>query len=325
MLPGEKMVDWDSITVSKLLSELSEFLQNNKFDADTAQTDDGIAEMSEEQQLEAAIRASLQCKPKRCNHEHNVDSDEFVSLSSGDEEEEEGVAVSEMEEGDGESTDGLTTSELASKTGFTGEGLSLFSATNTTVANRTSSSSGSRHFTVASEDNHRHSNTSSRKRKSSGDDNSSLPVKKMARSAVTNSHNVLQTEGTQSCELPNLKNSELTRNELRQEKGSVSSRRKGKQRLTTVSVEERLKSGELQRVDVSQVVIRLPDGVRIQKAFLCNSPIEDLFTYLTEKGIDTEEHEIMTHFPRRALWELDHSLSFREASLYPSVTVFVQD
>ena len=59
--------------------------------------------------------------------------------------------------------------------------------------------------------------------------------------------------------------------------------------------------------------------------YISLSPTQDLFTYLSEKGIDTEEHDIMTHFPRRALWELDHSLSFREASLYPSVTVFVQD
>ena len=246
--------------------------------------DDGIADMSEEQQLEAAIRASLQYKPKKCNHEHIVDSDEFVSLSSGDEEEEEGgVVVSEMEEGDGDSMDGPTKSELVSKTSLTGEGLSLFSATNTTgsTANRTNSSSGSSHSTVVSEGYFRHSNASSRKRKSSNDvnDDSSLPVKKMARSDLTNTHKHLQTDETRLCELPDLKSSEHPHNQLRHEKGSVSSCRKGKQRVTsswtasTVSVEDRLKSGELQRVDVSQVVIRLPDGVRIQKAFLCNSPI----------------------------------------------------
>ena len=54
-------------------------------------------------------------------------------------------------------------------------------------------------------------------------------------------------------------------------------------------------------------------------------PKQDLFTYLTELGVDIHQNEIVTNFPRRVLQDLDKSLTFVEANLYPSVTVFVQD
>ena len=54
-------------------------------------------------------------------------------------------------------------------------------------------------------------------------------------------------------------------------------------------------------------------------------PKQDLFTYLTEVGVDIHQNEIVTNFPRRVLQDLDKSLTFVEANLYPSVTVFVQD
>ena len=63
----------------------------------------------------------------------------------------------------------------------------------------------------------------------------------------------------------------------RAEKGVVTNIRKGKQRASSVaenSVEERLAAGLLQKEDISQLTFRLPDGTRIQKAFLCTSPLQ---------------------------------------------------
>lgn len=239
-------------------------------------TQDGVTEMSEEQQLKAAIEASLQdTMPKPSSKHQRIDSDEFISLSSGDEEEEGGVLVSEMEQDDSieeEAIDRPTQSELGSHCSDTD--LCSRYATNSTVCR---TSSGTACLTTASENHHRPLN--SRKRKSSGDnectDDFSAPQRKVPRSSKTNAHEDAQAMGSE-LHVPVV--SELVQNQLKPEKGAVSSRRKGKQRaasssVVVVSVEERLELGELQKADVSQVVIRLPDGVRIQKAFLRNSPI----------------------------------------------------
>ena len=228
--------------------------------------------MSEEQQLEAAIKASLQDNSNRPRRKHpRTDSDEFISLSSGDEEdeEEERLSVSVMEHDGGsdrDTTDGLSKLHVEHTSHYSEAALSSTSTTNTCSTVSIGGCSTTSYTTVSE-------HLQSRKRKSlcnDGDEFTS-PVRKMPRSGTANLHEdtCIQTAGSESSALDTV--------ELKPKKGAVSSQRKGKQKAPSstsiVTVEEKLQSGELQKVDVSQVVIRLPDGVRIQKAFLCNNPI----------------------------------------------------
>lgn len=227
--------------------------------------------MSEEQQLEAAIKASLQDRSNKPRGKHpRTDSDDFVSLSSGDEEEEddERLSFSVMEHDGGtdrDTTDGLSKLHVQHTSYSSEAGLSSRSTTNT--CSTVSIGGSNTTYSMVSE------HLQSRKRKSvcNDADEFTSPVRKMPRSGPANSYEgtCVQTAGSESSALDTV--------ELKPQKGAVSSQRKGKQKASSstslVTVEDKLKSGELQKVDVSQVVIRLPDGVRIQKAFLCNKPI----------------------------------------------------
>ena len=231
--------------------------------------------MSEEEQLQAAIRASLrEAEPKHSSScQHDCDSDEFVSLSSENEEDDGLVAV----ECDREKEGTCTT-----------DGLSRLSESVCTDTNLSSNYTLSCHEPSCSrtelisepplEGKHKYL---SRKRKSSCDNERvSPPLKKMVCRSIANTSDDLWTGRNEPAVSGGSNLSDTT---LRPKKGSEGSHKKGKQKAASsaVSVEERLKSGELQKADVSQVVIRFPDGTRTQKAFLSNSPIEvsAYFTY----------------------------------------------
>lgn len=228
--------------------------------------------MSEEQQLEAAIKASLRESVHKSSRKHRItDSDDFVSLSS-EEEEEESLSMSVMEHDGGsdrDTTDGLTKLEHSSHYSE----ADLRSRSTTTNTYSTVSVGNSASSSTVSENNCKH--LQSRKRKSAGRDTDEFisPVRKMPRSNTSSSceDTRIQTTGSESSASEGVS---LSQHQLRPGKGASNSRRKGKQKApSSVTVEDKLQSGQLQKVDVTQVVIRLPDGVRIQKAFLCNKPI----------------------------------------------------
>ena len=218
--------------------------------------------MPEDLQLEAAIRASLQQielhSSNRCTEPVAVDSDDFVSISSGEEGVDDGGEGSEMEE------DVSPEIEDDSKT-CKKEDKSSIGCTSvpSSVQSSTGDNCTSDDVKVLTGKNHE---TWTRKRRSSCQDydgDSAPPLRKVLRSSVGESHaKGLQTNAYSG-----------------KEKGAVSTNRKGKQRASSgasavFDVEERLAAGELQKEDVSRLVIRLPDGARIQKAFLCNSPLQ---------------------------------------------------
>ena len=41
-----------------------------------------------------------------------------------------------------------------------------------------------------------------------------------------------------------------------------------------LSVEEQIASGSISKDEVSQIVVRMPEGSRVQKSFICHHPIE---------------------------------------------------
>lgn len=201
--------------------------------------DGGIVDLSEDLQLEAAIRASLQQtelhSSGRCTEPVAVDSDDFVSISSGEEEVDEGREGSEMEE------DEIQEIEVDSKTC---KNESHLNSVPISVQSLTSDNFTCDDVKVLTGKNHE---ALTRKRRSSCQEyegDSAPPLRKVLRSSMgeglhTNAHSG-------------------------KEKGAVSNSRKGKQRASSgasamLDVEERLAAGQLQKEDVSRLAIRLSD------------------------------------------------------------------
>ncbi|CAI8008085.1 UBX domain-containing protein 7 [Geodia barretti] len=309
---GEKMLDWSTITANKFITELTEFLHNNAFsnDQDSSRDMKTVAELSEKEQLEAAIKASLhESRPEtRDFPQENGDSDEFISFDSGDEEEMDQCEPSKMERD-------VVKDGAASSIDVTAHPDPEFNSTFAKAQLR--DTARDQNYFSASPFKDELLNIRYRKRKSSFAECVSMPLKKMPRSSTMQE----QQEVKHSGNVVTVKVSELAHSLSCKGKGK-SSVSKGK---TPLSVEEQLESGKLLKAEVSRILIRLPNGSRLHKAFLSNSPIKELFSFLSERDIDSTQHEIMTNFPKRSLKDLNHFLTFKEAGLYPSVTVFVQD
>lgn len=210
--------------------------------------------MSEEQQLEAAIRASLRETERKCRRhsQQNGDSDEFVSLSSGDDND------GDLEMEHDEEREGDSSCKLDHRVTLDSQ-IETYHYTNL-QSDQTANISKLSSVMVKDGD---------RKRKSSDDESTNPPQRKMLRTSTFEDPCLPETKVANTCIVD-------VQSQLKTEKVAVSNWHKGKQRISasTVSVEEKLELGELKKADVSQIVIRLPDGARIQKAFMSNSPIE---------------------------------------------------
>eukprot|EP00731_Ephydatia_muelleri_P029634 Em0021g157a len=91
------------------------------------------------------------------------------------------------------------------------------------------------------------------------------------------------------------------------------------------TLEEQLASGAVSARDVAVLLVRLPDGTRVEKAFNRTHPIQELFDYLSQQhGVDITTHEVVTHFPKLQVSSLSHSATFKEVGLCPRATVFIQ-
>ncbi|XP_077555032.1 UBX domain-containing protein 7 [Haemaphysalis longicornis] len=74
----------------------------------------------------------------------------------------------------------------------------------------------------------------------------------------------------------------------------------------------------------SELMIRFPDGSRKVMTFPCTSKLKALISFASCSGFSEKTHELVTNFPRRNLSELDHSVTLRDAGLFPKETLFIQ-
>ncbi len=66
--------------------------------------------------------------------------------------------------------------------------------------------------------------------------------------------------------------------------------------------------------------------VKVVLYFSLSSPlfsIQDLVKYVESQGLKISELDIVTHFPKRSVLEMDQSSSLQQCGLYPRETVFV--
>ncbi|XP_062337365.1 UBX domain-containing protein 7 [Osmerus eperlanus] len=75
----------------------------------------------------------------------------------------------------------------------------------------------------------------------------------------------------------------------------------------------------------TRLMLRYPDGQREQIALSSNAKLMALVRHVQRKGYPNERFELVTNFPRRKLAHLDYDITLQEAGLCPQETVFVQE
>ncbi|XP_055883206.1 UBX domain-containing protein 7-like [Biomphalaria glabrata] len=76
---------------------------------------------------------------------------------------------------------------------------------------------------------------------------------------------------------------------------------------------------------VSKILMRYPENKREQIELPNSSKLKALFVLCAAKGFSADKFELVTNFPRRKLSQMDGETTLKEIGLYPQETVFVQD
>ncbi|KAM3603655.1 uncharacterized protein V6R79_000202 [Siganus canaliculatus] len=75
----------------------------------------------------------------------------------------------------------------------------------------------------------------------------------------------------------------------------------------------------------ARLMLRYPDGQREQISLSSKAKLLALVKHVQSKGYPNERFELVTNFPRRKLAHLDYDITLQEAGLCPQETVFVQE
>ncbi|KAK3030640.1 hypothetical protein RJ639_035844 [Escallonia herrerae] len=77
--------------------------------------------------------------------------------------------------------------------------------------------------------------------------------------------------------------------------------------------------------DVTQVLVRFPNGERKGRRFHCTATIQSLYDYVDSLGcLETEKYTLISNFPRVVYGQEKLSTSLEEAGLHPQASLFVE-
>ncbi|KAJ0228695.1 UBX domain-containing protein [Hirschfeldia incana] len=77
--------------------------------------------------------------------------------------------------------------------------------------------------------------------------------------------------------------------------------------------------------DVTQVLVRFPNGERKGRRFESNTKIQTLYDYVDSLGVlETEEYSLITNFPRTVYGRDKVSMSLKDAGLHPQASLFIE-
>lgn len=77
--------------------------------------------------------------------------------------------------------------------------------------------------------------------------------------------------------------------------------------------------------DVTQLLVRFPNGDRKGRRFHCTSTIQSLYDYVDSLGcLDVESYSLVSNFPRVVYGEEKLPMSLKEAGLHPQASLFVE-
>ncbi|XP_010455471.1 PREDICTED: plant UBX domain-containing protein 10 [Camelina sativa] len=77
--------------------------------------------------------------------------------------------------------------------------------------------------------------------------------------------------------------------------------------------------------DVTQVLVRFPNGERKGRRFESEAKIQTLYDYVDSLGVlNTEEYSLITNFPRTVYGRDKESMSLKDAGLHPQASLFIE-
>ncbi|XP_013621956.1 PREDICTED: plant UBX domain-containing protein 10-like [Brassica oleracea var. oleracea] len=77
--------------------------------------------------------------------------------------------------------------------------------------------------------------------------------------------------------------------------------------------------------DVTQVLVRFPNGERKGRRFESNTKIQTLYDFVDSLGVlATEEYSLITNFPRTVYGRDKESMSLKDAGLHPQASLFIE-
>ncbi|KAL1191878.1 Plant UBX domain-containing protein 10 [Cardamine amara subsp. amara] len=77
--------------------------------------------------------------------------------------------------------------------------------------------------------------------------------------------------------------------------------------------------------DVTQVLVRFPNGERKGRRFESETKIQTLYDYIDSLGVlETEEYSLVTNFPRTVYGRDKELMSLKEAGLHPQASLFIE-
>ncbi|XP_028988144.1 UBX domain-containing protein 7 [Betta splendens] len=294
---GQKMVEWNQLDVTSFLEQATGFLaEHGQLDGPSCHTppakrarSESLIDASEDSQLEAAIRASLQ--------ETHYESTNIPEAPDSPRSEDESDAEPFSDSEGPVSVDGSD-----SETPVAHEEKSSVSKHNpvpsVTAAQQRlhpDSSTSSHRKSPYKENNHSHKKEESKK-------NHLEPLAAVPRHPQPDGDT-----GGISCSSAN--------------KSQLVSAGSSQASATTASdVECPDDNGPKARL-----MLRYPDGQREQISLSSKAKLMALVRHVQSKGYPNEQFELVTNFPRRKLTHLDYDITLQEAGLCPQETVFVQE
>jgi len=85
---------------------------------------------------------------------------------------------------------------------------------------------------------------------------------------------------------------------------------------------------DLGEKDITQIVIRLPDGSRLQRRFLQSNNVQTIFDYInsSQPTLLDIDYDLVMNFPRKVFnQEGSNDITLKEAGLCPQASLFVQE
>ncbi|KAK5859972.1 hypothetical protein PBY51_021486 [Eleginops maclovinus] len=290
---GQKMVEWNQLDVASFLEQTSGFLaEHGQLDGPPCQPppakrarSESLIDASEDSQLEAAIRASLQ--------ETHYESSNAPEAPDSPRSEEESDAEPFSDSEGPISVDGSDSECPAphEEKSFSSKHASLPPATASQQRLHPDSSTSSHRKSPYKENNHSHKKEESKKNH-------------LEPSAAAPRHPQPDADsGGNHCS------------------PAAESAGPSKSNTTeTCDVDCPDDNGPKARL-----MLRYPDGQREQISLSSKAKLLALVRHVQSKGYPNERFELVTNFPRRKLAHLDYDITLQEAGLCPQETVFVQE
>ncbi|KAK6148340.1 hypothetical protein DH2020_019252 [Rehmannia glutinosa] len=79
------------------------------------------------------------------------------------------------------------------------------------------------------------------------------------------------------------------------------------------------------KAEVTQILIRFPNGERKEHSFLCTDKVQEIYKYIDSLGLlEVENYRLISNFPRKVYGVDQKRMSLKEAGFHPKASLFLE-